>query len=247
MIKTGNKMPLPGQAKPIFDRLKQIGLDIGDYNDIYMSQDAPHDAAAYVTSEDVGPDGLVRIVRFNPNVAKKHLEFSPLRIEQIDSHTKSLVKKEKEFQGDKDKALAESERLLAQIQKEDGDFYQDLQRIIKAFFLFGVTTVHERKHQEGQRPDSGGSFSEFKDEHEAEGVEPAARKKIVDALKADLPMVLLNRPEISGLLSEASHRSINRPFDLVRGLLKVSKILDKKGHFDLSDQIDSFVEEFLNA
>lgn len=240
MRKNSKYIPLPSEANEILKRLNKI-VNIGDPKDIVMSNEAPPDAAAYVTSEDADSSGLVKIIRFNPNVVQKYLGFGPNRIGEIDNYTRELVKKEKENQADKSKALEASKILLSEINEKDKDFYQDLQRIIMAFLFFGVTTVHERKHQEGQTTSGEGMFSAFKEEHEAEGAEPEARRKIVDALTADLPMVLLEDDAVSRLLKKSS---VDEHF-MVKTLVKISEHLDNIGQYEIADEVNDLVSEII--
>ena len=250
MIKLSNNQSpnlskLPDVAMEIVRRLRGLGLSVGDERDLFMSKDAPSDAAAYVTSEDADSSGIVKIIRFNPNVVQEIIgNLNMGRLKQLDNYTKELVKKEKDGNVSGEQARAAAEELLRSITEKDGDFLEDVIRYGLASKFFAETIPHERAHQRGQQQSSEGMFSEFKGEGEAEAAEHEGTRIVDKALSADLPEVILNLPGFRDTLKQSSSNVFDNYY-AAKVLLKMAEHMDSKGRFDVSDQIESLVAELI--
>ena len=227
---------IPPGMEQLWNKLKGLGLNVKTPDRGFIaSGDYPHDAAAFVSTEDVDGDGIVDIIRFNPEVVRNYFDsgVTPDRISAVDRLVKELKGAEQGVSAEE--ALSQSGAMLEEATKSDKNIYADMQKIISAYLWLAVTLVHEVKHLEGQ-----GEKGEFHDEHAAEGVEPAARKKTIDALMKDLPEVLKRDENIMRFLKTSDYK-----VKFVKRLLKVSSKLDRKGEFDIADKIDKIVSEFL--
>lgn len=231
------KTPIPPSMKKRWLRLKNLGKDIGSPERAFLAANSPPNAAAFVTTEDVDGDGIVDVIRFNPQVVNRYYEGleDPMRFDAIDKYIRQLRDEEKKHQN-LESAVEASAKLLEEINNADPKAYQDFQKTIAADIWLFVTIVHELTHLHGQK-----EKGEFHDEDKARASEAESKRIVSDRIYKDLPEILKRDDNIMRQLGFA-----NDKVAYIKKILKVAEMLDAKGQYSLADKIDQFAEEFLN-